>query len=247
MEISSVGNYGQIASGKKINTAADGAAELAIGKKMEAQETGLNQGAENINETKDALNIADGAMGQITDTLERIHELSVKASNGLMGDDDKKAIQTEISGLLDNIKDLSKNTQYNEKNLLDGSYATMDVASNPDGKGMKIELANNTLEALGIDGYDVTGDFDIKKIEDALNKVNKDRSSIGAQTNALEYAYNSNLNTAENTLSARSKLEDLDIPKAVTEKKKNEVLQDYKLLMQKKQAQEDERITKLFQ
>ncbi|MCR5116795.1 MAG: flagellin, partial [Lachnospiraceae bacterium] len=204
--VQSVGNYGEIASGKAINKAADGASELAIGKKLEAEERGLNQGAENINEAKDSLKIADGALDQITDYLQRIRELSVKAMNGLNGDEEKEAIQTEISGLMEGIEEIAKDTQYNEKNLLDGSFATMEVASNPDGKGMSIKMDNATLSALGIDGYDVTKpDFDITKIDNALEKITSDRSDIGSQTNALEYAYKSNLNTAENVLASRSK------------------------------------------
>lgn len=246
--VQSVGNYGEIASGKVINKAADGASELAIGKKLEAEERGLNQGAENINEAKDSLKIADGALDQITDYLQRIRELSVKAMNGLNSDDEKEAIQTEISGLMEGIEEIAKDTQYNEKNLLDGSFATMEVAANPDGKGMSIKMDNATLSALGIDGYDVTKpDFDITKIDNALEKITSDRSEIGSQTNALEYAYKSNLNTAENVLASRSKMEDLDIGKAVTEQKKNEVINEYQTLLLKKKEEEDSMVTKLFQ
>ena len=246
-DISNVGSYGQIASGRAINRAADGASELAIGKKMEAQERGLNKGAENIAETRDLLNISDGAMQSITDNLQRIRELSLKAANGLTGDEEKASIQSEISGLMENIEQVARDTQYNEKNLLDGSYATLEVAENPDGRGMSIQLENATLEALGINGYDVTGDFDITKIDNALEKISSDRSSIGSQTNALEYAYRSNLNTAENVLASRSRLEDLDIEKAVTDQKKNEVITDYQTLLLKRKEEEDSMVTKLFQ
>ena len=246
--VQSVGNYGEIASGKAINKAADGASELAIGKKLEAEEGGLNQGAQNISDAKDSLKVADGALDQITDYLQRVRELSIKAMNGLNSDDEKEAIQTEINGLMEGIEEIAKDTQYNEKNLLDGSFATMEVASNPDGKGMSIKMDNATLSALGIDDYDVTKpDFDITKIDKALEKITSDRSDIGSQTNALEYAYKSNLNTAENVLASRSKMEDLDIGKAVTEQKKNEVINDYQTLLLKKKEEEDSMVTKLFQ
>ena len=246
--VQSVGNYGEIASGKAINKAADGASELAIGKKLEAEERGLNQGAQNISDAKDSLKVADGALDQITDYLQRVRELSVKAMNGLNSDDEKEAIQTEINGLMEGIEEIAKDTQYNEKNLLDGSFATMEVASNPDGKGMSIKMDNATLSALGIDDYDVTKPgFDITKIDKALEKITSDRSDIGSQTNALEYAYKSNLNTAENVLASRSKMEDLDIGKAVTEQKKNEVINDYQTLLLKKKEEEDSMVTKLFQ
>jgi len=247
MSVNSIGSYGQIASGKAINSAADDASGLAIAKRLESQETGLNQGAANAAETKSALNVSDGALEGINDYLQRIRELSVKASNGLMSDSDKKSIQSEINGLLEGIQDIAKNTKYNEKSLLDGSMATLDAATNADGTGISIKMANSTLEALGIDGYDVTGDFDISRIDAALDKVSSDRSSIGAATNALEYAYNSNMNTAENVLASRSQVEDLDIAKAVTQQKQNEILENYRILLQKKQQEEDSIVTKLFQ
>lgn len=247
MDINSVGNYGQIASGKRINSAADDASGLAISNKLESEENGLNQGADNIKQADSALKIADGAMEGITDYLQRIRELSVKASNGLLNEDDKASIQTEVNQLLQGIQDVSKNTHYNEQNLLDGSMATMNVAANPDGRGMSIKMTNGTLEALGIEGYDVTGDFDISRIDKALEKVAGDRSSVGAASNALEYAYNSNMNTAENVLASRSRIEDLDIAKAVSEQKKNEVINDYQILLQKKKEEQDSMVTKLFQ
>ncbi len=247
MDINSVGSYGQIAGGKRINSAADDASGLAVANKLESQERGINAGAENIKQADDALKISDKAMEGITDYLQRIRELSVKASNGLLNDSDKAAIQTEVSQLLQGIQDISKTTHYNEQNLLDGSMATLDVAANPDGKGMSIKMTNGTLETLGIEDYDVTKDFDISRIDAALEKVSSDRSSVGAASNALEYAYNSNMNTAENVLASRSRIEDLDIEKAVSDQKKNEVINDYQILLQRKKEEQDSLVTKLFQ
>lgn len=130
--------------------------------------------------------------------------------------------------------------------LLDGSKADMDIASNPDGSGMKISLANSTLEALGIDGYNVTGNFDIGTIDNALNMVSESRSRIGASTNALEYAYQYNKNASLQQTSAQSTLEDLDIPEAVSDMKKNDLLEQYKNAMLKKQMEEESLVTKLL-
>ena len=248
MAVNSVtNNYGQIASGKAINSAADDASGLAISNKLEKEDRALNQGAENVKETNDALKVADGAMEEMTEYLQRIRELSISAMNGTKSDSDRQAIQSEISNLLEGIQDVAKNTRYNEQNLLDGSMADLGVASNPDGRGMSIKMANGTLEALGIDGYDVTKDFDISRIDAALEKVSENRSTLGAGSNALEYAYNSNMNTAENVLASRSRIEDLDIAEAVSEQKKNEVINDYKVMVQKKEQEQQDMVTKLFQ
>lgn len=237
--------YGKIASGNRINQAADDPSGLVISEKMEEQVGGLNQGTENAKEGIGVLNIADGAMAQITDNLQRIYELSLKASNSFMYTaQDLSAMQDEIGGLMQGIEDIARGTEYNTMKVLDGNMADMDLATNPDGTGMSIKMANSTLEALGIDGYDVTGNFDINKITEAIDKVSAQRAEGGAATNALEYAVNQNSLTAENTLSAKSTLADLDIAKAISEQKKNKVLDDYQLMMQRQQMKDEEEKTK---
>lgn len=240
-------NYGKIASGKKLNTAADGASELNIAKKLETQSTGLTAGASNADAGKSVLNIADGALSGIQDYLQRIKEISIKASNGLNSSSDKAAMQSEVSELMKGIQSTAKGTQFNTMSVLDGSMADMNIATNPDGTGMKIQMSNSTLEALGIDGYDVTGSFDMKRIDKALDMVNSARSGAGAESNALDYAYSYNTNAALQQTGAQSKLEDLDIPKAISEQKKNEVLDDYKNTMLKKQMEQESLVTKLLQ
>ena len=97
---------------------------------------------------------------------------------------------------------------------------------------------------LGLENFDVTGDFDITKIDDALSQVNSTRSSIGAKTNALEYGINYNYQASEAATSAQSRLEDLDIEKAVTEQKKKETLNNYQLMMQRRQREDEENNTR---
>ena len=104
------------------------------------------------------------------------------------------------------------------------------------------------MEQLGLEDYDVTsGKFDMKVIDNAMATVSMLRSNIGAKTNALTAAYNMNQNASYNLTSATSKLEDLDIPKAVSEKKKQDTLMQYSLMMQKKKMeQEKEKAHRMF-
>lgn len=241
--------YDKLASGKRINSAADDASGLAIAKKLEAQSTGLNVGASNAQNGKSLLNIADGALGQIGDSLQRIYEIGVKASNSFMySSDDLSAMQDEISGLMQGINDIAKGTEFNTMKILDGNMADMNLATNPDGSGQSIKMANGTLEALGIDGFDVRGKFDLNRITQAIDKVNEMRSAGGASTNALEYAYNQNNITSYNTTAAQSGIEDLDMPEAISEQKKKNVLNDYQNMMQKKQMEDEQNsVSRLFQ
>ena len=250
MNISSVSNvnsiYGKIASGKRIQTAADDAAGLAISNEMKRNNNGLDVGASNIQDGIGVANIKDGALGSMQDALQRIHELSIKASNGLYGDDEKQMIQKEVDQLLEGIQYTATATQFNGMKLLDGSMADMDIAMNADGSGLKIQMENLSLKSLGLEGYNVTGDFDISVIENAMKKISEARSSTGAYTNAMEHAYNYNTSASYNLLSARSRIEDLDIPTAVSEQKKNKLLEDYRMGMLRMKMQNDTLITRMF-
>ena len=245
---SSYADYGRIASGKKIQSAADGAAELSIVEKEDAQVRGLNAGAKNIGSAQDMLKVADGAMGGITDYLQRIRELAVQASNtAVVSDSERANIQKEIDQLKQGISDIASQTTFNTKPLLDGSNTEFQIATNADGASMTVSTADTTLAALGIANFDVTGNFDIADIDKALETVSAARSSAGAQSNALEYAYNYNTNASLNMTAAKSRLEDLDMPQAISEQKKQETLQEYALFMQrKKQEEEQNRLHAMF-
>lgn len=248
--ISSISNsysiYGKIASGKRIQTAADDAAGLAISNKLKRNNNGLDVGASNIMDGIGAANIKDGALGTMQDSLQRIRELSLKASNGLYGDDEKQMIQKEVDQLLQGIQYTATGTQFNEMKLLDGSMADMDIAMNADGTGLKIQMENVSLKSLGLDGYNVTGDFDIGVIDNAMKKISEARTSTGAYTNAMEHAYNYNTGASYNLLSARSRIEDLDVPKAVSEQQKQKLMGDYQMGMLRKKMQNDTLITRMF-
>lgn len=232
-------SYGNFASGKKINSAADGAAELSIIENENRQVGGLDAGANNMKSAKEALNISDGALGQVTDYLQRMRELAVQAKNGIYSDSDKQMIQDEINQLKQGISDIAGQTDYNTKKLLDGTNTQFDLAIDADGNSKSFTTANATLQALGIEDFDVTKDFSLQTIDDALDKVTEARGSMGAQSNAFDYALNYNANASYNLTGAKSKLEDLDFPKAISEKKKQQTLQEYALMMQKKRQEQE--------
>lgn len=240
-------SYSHLASGKRINTAADDASGLAIAQKMQREETGLNVGAQNARDGIGVLNVADGALGGVTDYLQRIRELALKSMNGLSSASDKEIYQNEIDQLKEGIQSLAKDTSLNEQKLLDGSMADMALATNPNGGGMKIQMTDSTLEALGIADFDVTAeDFNLDAIDNAMKMVSSQRSSLGASTNRLEHTYNYNTSAALEQLGSRSRLEDLDIGKAVSEKQKKDLLFEYSIMMQKKKEEQDGLVTRIF-
>jgi len=242
MSLSSIGSYGvgydNLSSGYKINTAADNPAGLAISEGLKSQSNGYDVGTDNAKTGQDLLNTADGALSSITDSLQRIRELSVQASNSaIYSSDDIQAMQDEVNQLKNQIQDTAKGTEFNTKKLLDGSMADMNLATNPSGKGMQINLTNSTLESLGIDDYDLTGDFDISEIDDAIKKVSDARSSNGAANNTLSYTVDNNNYTSYILTSSQSKIADLDMEKSISEEKKSQVMQQYQYFMQKNIAE----------
>ena len=241
-------SYSHLSSGKRINSAADDASGLAIAKKMQREETGLSVGSQNAQAGIGVLNVADGALSGVTDYLQRIRELALKSMNGINSASDKEIYQNEINQLKEGIQSLAKDTSLNEQKLLDGSMADMGLATNPNGGGMKIQMVNSTLEALGIADFDVTSDnFSLDAIDNAMKIVSSQRGDLGASTNRLEHTYNYNTSAALEQLSSRSRLEDLDVAKAVSEKQKNDLLFEYSIMMQKKKEEQDGLVTRIFQ
>lgn len=239
--------YSHIASGKRINSTADDAAGSAIAKRMQREETGLRVGAENAQMAMGALNVADGALGGVTDYLQRIRDIAVRSMNGINSPSDKAIYQREIDQLKGGIESLAEGTSFNEQKLLDGSMADLELVTNPSGSSRRIQMANSTLEALGIADLDVTSDnFSLDAIDKALDMVSSQRGSLGVSTNGLEYTYNYNNSASLQQLKSRSSLEDLDLQKAVSEKQKKELLFQYQTFMLKKKMEEEDKVHKML-
>lgn len=220
-------HYEKLSTMKRINSASDDAAGAAIVSQLTSQKNGYDVGKNNARTGQDLLRTAEGGLSSVQDSLSRMRELSIQASNGIYTDSDREAMQEEINGLKATIQDAAKGTQFNTMKLLDGSYADKNIALNPDGSGIKINIQNTTLQSLGIADFDVTKKFDTKMIDDAIQKVNESRGDIGAQYNALGYASDYNSVASQNLTAARSRIEDLDVGKAVSEKEKDRVMLEY--------------------
>lgn len=112
----------RLSSGYKINHAKDNAAGLAMSRRMNAQLRGLDVAGDNANDGISIVEIADGAMSEVHDILQRMNELAVKASNGTLTDDDRGMIDEELQALNNEIERIGQTTQFNGQNLLDGSF-----------------------------------------------------------------------------------------------------------------------------
>lgn len=228
--ISSVNNNYNASLTRRV---ADDPAGSAIAQKHQSQVNGYKQGAKNGEDGISLIKTADAALSNITDSLQRIRELSVKAaSSAIYSDSDRQGMQKEIDQLKEHITSVSRDTQFNTKHLLDGSMADLHLALNPQGGGLSIKTEDMTLENLGIKDYSVTGKFDIKTIDDAISKVDSARASLGAQNNAVEFSVSVSNVSAENMTSSVSQIEDIDVGEYVTEQKKGQVMQQYNYFVQ---------------
>jgi len=143
----------KLSSGLRINGASDDASGLAISEKMRAQIRGLGQAQSNAQDGISMLQTAEGALQQTTDILQRMRELVIKAQNtGVLTDDDRTSINTELSTLRDEVDRIATSTTFNGKKLLDGSIGT-DVAGNA---GATITGAVNINAASALSGTTFT-------------------------------------------------------------------------------------------
>jgi flagellin len=214
----------KLASGKRINSAADDAAGLAIMEKIEAQIKGLEQGTDNTADMQNLIRTAEGGLETIGDSLLRIRELSIQASNGIYGDDDRVLIQEEVGQLLDHIKTTTQNAEFNNKKLLDGTANALHTASYADGGGMTVSIPDVSNLLSNLEGYDVTKDFDIGALDDALSAVNSVRADIGAMYNRMDHTINSNSVTILNQIAAKSRIADMDMAKGVMQLNQEQIL-----------------------
>ena len=230
--------YKKMASGKRINSAADDAAGLAIAGKLEEQINGLDRGTQNTYEMNDLLRTAEGGLSSISDSLQRVRELSLQAMNGTLGDDDRQKIQAEIDQSLQHVAKAAEHTEYNTMRLLDGSFADKNTASNPSGGGMQITIEGTTLETLGLDNYSVlNGAPDLAALDEAMERVTASRAKIGASQNALDHTIQANQISQENHAAAKSRIADMDMAKGSMELSQARLKEQYQTFMLKKQME----------
>ena len=225
----------KLSSGYKINRAADDAAGLAISEKMRRQVRGLTQASANAQDGISAVQTAEGALNEVHDMLQRMNELAVKASNDTLQSTDRAYIQREVDALRDEIDRTGVSTQFNNTNLLDGTFKNKNLqvgSENAPDNMIKIDITALTATGLKIDGTQikVTGTsgvnarISIKKIKDALEAVSKQRSDLGAIQNRLEHTIKNLDNVVENTQAAESQIRDTDMAEEMVRYSNNNIL-----------------------
>ena len=186
----------KISSGKKINSAKDNPLKIEQSENFRMQIRSLEMANKNLQDSTSMIQVADTAMGTISEALIRMKELTVQAANEVTNEADRKIIQGEIDELTSYINDTAKNTEFNGNKLLvngnvtDNSkpdYVEMQIGANV-GDSIGIPFFNVSSETLGIDKLDVVNDSTkaLNSIDEALKDVNGCRAKYGAVQNRLE-------------------------------------------------------------
>ena len=237
----------RLSSGKRINRASDDAAGLAISQKMEAQVRGLRQASRNSLDGVSLIQTAEGALTEVHEMLQRMRELSVQGANGIYDDGDLEAIANEMKELTEQINMIGRDTEFNGIKLLDDSVLGIifQIGAN-EGQNIEVKMDDmnilvgsgglniltNIIEKNGdefeVDSNELTpANFEnaITTYNDAIEKISSIRSRLGAIQNRLEHTIRNLDNTAENLTASKSRIEDLDMAKEMSEFTKLNILQ----------------------
>ena len=226
----------KLSSGYRINRAADDAAGLAISEKMRAQIGGLAQAQRNAQDAVSLVQTGEGALNEVHSILQRVRDLKVQYSSGVLSDDDKQAIAAEVQQLGKEVSDISSKTEFNGLKLLDGQTFTFTVGANS-----ADTVAITTVALSGSAGVDqlisagnasdvdaasaVLNALDVDDIDTMITNVSTARSTFGAVQNRLDHRLNNLATYQENLVASESRIRDVDMASEMVNFTKLQILQ----------------------
>ena len=245
----------RLSTGKRINSAKDDAAGLAIASSMTASIRGMTQGIRNANDGISMAQTAEGALGEVSNMLQRMRELQVQALNGTYSTTDTANLRSEQAELKAQINDIVTKTTFNGKNLFDSAAGTT---------GFKIQTgasASDTVTLKSVDLTDTAGGvgvinalaFDtaantatLANYDTALSQISNARAALGATQNRLESAVNNMTANVTNLTDARSRIEDADFSAETTALAKQQILSQASTAMLAQANQSQQGVLKLI-
>jgi len=225
----------RLSSGSRINHAGDDAAGLAISESLRAQLRGLGQAERNAHDGISVVQVAEGAMAEVSNMLIRLRELGVQASSDTVGENERKFMDVEFQQLLSEIDRIAQSTEYNRVPLLNGSASTFEIQigtrNNPVIDRVKLfdsSAADINAVALGLNLASVSdktsAQNSLSAVDNAISSVTAIRAEFGAMQNRLQSVINNLMVSRENLAAANSRIRDADIAEETTELTKNQIL-----------------------
>lgn len=224
--------FKRLSSGFRINSAADDAAGLQISNRLTSQINGLDQAARNANDGISVAQVAEGAMDEITNALQRIRTLAIQSQNGINSSADRNALQKEVTALLTEISRIAEVTQFGTQNLLDGTYSASFLVGANAGQNIRITLSRADgygVDSLGLDDLSVstagTASAALAILDSAIGIIDATRADLGAIQNRFQATIRNLTNISENVSGARSRIRDTDFARETAELTRAQILQ----------------------
>ena len=236
----------QLSTGKKINSASDNAAGLAISTRMTSQIRGLDQAIRNAYDAVSMVQTAEGALDEITAMLQRMRELALQAGTGTTDSSDRSYLNSEFIALRAEVDRIATNTEWNGRPILNGnagastaglSSVSYQVGMNAaqtvavtfgnftDSTGSLSGLASKTLSAATIASAISVASGAIEELDLAMTAVSTQRANFGATQNRLIHAVDNLTNVVTNAEVTRSRIMDTDYAEATSELARTQIIQ----------------------
>ena len=242
----------RLSTGLKINTASDDAAGLAMTQRMTAQVRGLSMAVKNANDGIAMTKSVEGAIGEVSDMLQRMRELALQSSNGTTTSADGDYLNSEYENLITEIERIAQNTQWNGKAILTGDADTTDDST------VAFQVGANGGQTIAVNFGDISQSgaatfrqFErsahagseshisgatntaaqthitgvLTYIDSAISAVNSQRATYGAAVNQLTYAVDNLSNVKVNSEAARSRIADTDYANETSELARTQIIQ----------------------
>lgn len=210
----------RISTGLKINRAADDASGMSIASSLKSSSLAMGQGIRNANDGISIVQIADGALGEMSDILQSIRTNVLNAANGSQSQESRNAIQAEITGAVEALDDIARSTTFNGQTLLDGSFSNKQFAVGEETLiGVSVPAVDSTKlgssETGSLSSIDVTtaegAQEALETVDQALDQVNRARSDVGSTQNQFASSINNLASSRINMAAARSTIMDVDL------------------------------------
>lgn len=221
----------KLSTGLRINRASDDASGLAVSEKLRSQVNGMTMASKNAKTGMNVLNIAEGALNEVSSIAQRMRELAVQASDDSLTSTDRGYLNQEFTQLQTEINRISDTTEFNGTKLLDGTFAGKDIqigSNNSANDRLTVTISDLDTAGLGIGssslGSKTNAQSAIDALDDAIGSINTQRSDIGSYVNRLEHTITNLSVGIQNTTSAESSIRDVDIAEEIANKTKNEIL-----------------------
>ena len=258
----------RISTGKRINSAADDAAGLAVSTKLKAQITGLNQAQKNVQDGINAIAISEGALSQMHALLSRMRELAVQSATATVTDSDRAQSNAEFTALSAEIDRLGTSTAYASIKLLDGSATAFQLQVGANGADtMTVEFPDARVSGIdspvtptaspitnaapGLAAATITdltsANGAIATLDGAIEVISAYRASLGSMSNRLETTSDNLATAMENVSAANSRIEDADIASEMSELVRTQILQQAGIAILSQANQAPQSVLKLLQ